>query len=815
MDGAKFICYICQQRLKDSNEAVKHLQSHGIKNGDKLNCMRDPISRDLFCNSSFHSFKALKRHLNGNQCMILCNDVTCVPEFELEKEFGELCFEESSPNEREADFSEHFATLIENTIHKLNTFNLQHNVFNDVIQITKELISKCTETNQQIIRKNPGEQVEFILNSTNDFALSHIEKFSSRYKRKSHFEKSPYFVGSQAVQLTGSQINCTFYYVSILKTLRSLFANENFRKAYFDYNKDHRCQEGVLERYCCGANYQKNSFFKNNNNAIQIQIFYDDFELTDALKTKTIKVCGIYFIIHNFPPKFTSQLQNMYLITICDTLVVKKNGINAILEPFVQDLHTLETEGILINNETNLKGTLVQVSFDNLGGNGIFGFVTSFSANHYCRICFCLKTECQTITRETEEKLRTAKQYGIKMAEIRDLLNSDSELDFKKTLGYANYCILNDLKYFSTIDNRSQDLMHDIYEGIMPYTLTNLFKYFVTHEILTRAEIANRIRIFDYGKLEQQNKPSPVLFTKHSLNQNASQMHCLFKHIPFIFEDLLKLKDEKKKKKVHNVWRVVEYLLKINQIISSTVLTETYLKDLENYVEKFLESYKKWFSTHLQPKLHFLTHYANTIRAMGPIIKLSMMRGDGKHQTFMRYAKRTNNFINISKSLTEKHQLEMVSRLNFNKFADRVESSKRSTKLCTELPNLREEFIDQAELIKERFENIHRVNVRNHFIFNSYYFKKGLFIISSNQIFQIEAILEYEEAFTFFCSRFRSTKFHKFANSIEIKKCMENSLLDFTELNCQRSYEGKIVNGRTLIIADNLDLLPTYAKFVE
>lgn len=40
-----------------------------------------------------------------------------------------------------------------------------------------------------------------------------------------------------------------------------------------------------------------------------------------------------------------------------------------------------------------------------------------------------------------------------------------------------------------------------------------------------------------------------------------------------------------------------------------------------------------------------------------------------------------------------------------------------SNVLCTEFTILKEEFIDQAELIKERFENIHRVNVKIHFIF--------------------------------------------------------------------------------------------------
>lgn len=167
--------------------------------------------------------------------------------------------------------------------------------------------------------------------------------------------------------------------------------------------------------------------------------------------------------------------------------------------------------------------------------------------------------------------------------------------------------------------------------------------------------------------LERRNRPSPVFFEKKNLNQNASQMHC----IPLIFADLLTLKDDKERKIVNKAWKVLEYLLKINQIISSTSLSDSELIDLEKYTDEYLKYIKTIFHADLIPKLHFMTHYPNTIRAMGPIIKLQMMRGDAKHQTFTRYSKRTNNFVNICKTLTEKHQKEVVSNLRMNTFCEK------------------------------------------------------------------------------------------------------------------------------------------------
>ena len=56
-----------------------------------------------------------------------------------------------------------------------------------------------------------------------------------------------------------------------------------------------------------------------------------------------------------------------------------------ILEPLVNDLKVLETEGLKLPMFKDvIHGTIVQVINDNLGLHGLFGFVESFGAQYCC-----------------------------------------------------------------------------------------------------------------------------------------------------------------------------------------------------------------------------------------------------------------------------------------------------------------------------------------------------------------------------------------------------------------------------------------------
>lgn len=294
-------------------------------------------------------------------------------------------------------------------------------------------------------------------------------------------------------------------------------------------------------------------------------------------------------------------------------------------------------------------------------------------------------------------------------------------------------------------------------------------------------------------------------------------MHCLMKHFPFIFVHLLQEKDESKKSVVHKIWPVIEYMLKIDQIISSTSITEKDLINLENFTDELLSIIKNKFQKEFIPKLHHMTHYANTIRSMGPIINLQMMRGDAKHQPFTQYAKRCRNYINICKTLSEKHQEVLVAKWSQNDtYCDSVATSKRLIRVVErngQFINVVEKY---SNLFQDYFkENINGVVLTNFLNFNSFTFRKGVFIIFSDEMYRIEAVLKCNNSFVLICTKFNTVKFYKFANCFETNITPETLFIEFDMLVCKRTYEAKFISDNQIqIFADNLDMLPVYQKSI-
>lgn len=805
----EYKCYICSDNLgADAVIATNHLKSHNKKDDDVLSCIRIQ-DNNLFCNAKFTTHKSLRKHLRANNCRLLSSDTNCsVEEWNIFlNDFGALNFEEEDREKKRTEL----ASFIDNYVHRLTISHMQQDVINDVINFSIDLVSKITEINKQsMANMKSKEEAGFILHSNERMATSYLSQYASRYGRDKKFKLSPLYVAPQTILINDED---SFQYVSILDTFKNLFKSESFRETYFNYNQNHECRENVYERYCCAQNFKKNILYQSNKNSIQVQIYYDDVQLTSPLKTKPHKICAIYCIIRNLPPEYVSKLDNMYLVALCDSVIVDKYGCNAILQPFIDEIKILEIDGILIDGKTILKGTLTQVSFDNLGGNTIFGLVKSFNSMYYCRICFCERDSCRVNTTEALEYIRTKQHYFDQVKKLSD--SRDIVLKPKDTFGITSYSVLNDLKFYHTINNRSQDIMHDVYEGAMPYALKLFFNHLIGHQICTEEELARKIETFKYGRLERRNVPSKLCLKKDNLNQNASQMHCLMRHVPFIFAYILQLKEKSKKAFVHKAWPIIEYLLKIDQIICSTVIKEKDLTDLQNNVDTFLSKLKDLFDCQYKPKLHFLTHYPNTIRIMGPIKYLEMMRGDAKHQPLTQYAKKCRNYKNICKSLAEKHQQVLASKFGDNTYSDKIEISKKMYKIVENKNELVKDIMEShSKLIYDHFENIDLVKLINFVIINSCTFAKGLFIVFSGAMHEINAVLEYKDSFIFLCTKFTTEKYYKFSNSFEIKKSTQTLLIAFDKLVCKRSYETKILTEKTLIIADNLDLLPLYENYI-
>lgn len=138
---------------------------------------------------------------------------------------------------------------------------------------------------------------------------------------------------------------------------------------------------------------------------------------------------------------------------------------------------------------------------DNLGLNSILGFVESFSANYYCRVCRSHKSDLQYMLKESK-MIRDKTNY------IDDLKTNDVSLT-----GINELCVFNKVPNFHVMDNIVCNFMHDVLEGVARYDTAVIMNHLIGKNFFTLDILNKRIELFNYGITERKNTPP-------SINQN-------------------------------------------------------------------------------------------------------------------------------------------------------------------------------------------------------------------------------------------------------------------------------------------------------
>ncbi len=98
-------------------------------------------------------------------------------------------------------------------------------------------------------------------------------------------------------------------------------------------------------------------------------------------------------------------------------------------------------------------------------------------------------------------------------------------------------------------------------------------------------------------------------------------------------------------------------------------LSESQVAYMKVLIEEYLEMRHLLFPlTWLRPKHHYLLHYADLTLQFGPLIRTWTLRYQSKHSYFKRCIRASKNFMNISKSLSERHQLLQAYQSRGNLF---------------------------------------------------------------------------------------------------------------------------------------------------
>lgn len=383
---------------------------------------------------------------------------------------------------------------------------------------------------------------------------------------------------------------------------------------------------------------------------------------------------------------------------------------------------------------------------------------------------------------------RTKESYAIAL----DKIEISRNVDLKDTKGIIRYCALNDLKYFHILDNFNVDVMHDLCEGVVPFLLKNVFRYCIDNDLFSgEDELRNHALFYDYGTTNSKNIPSAIRFERHNLGQNASQLKCLIHHLPYLLQDF------ENHPKLRDVWPSVESVLQILQITYSSKITENDLIRLEKAVSTQIKSVQCFSNVRVKPKHHFMLHYANIIRFVGPVIHMSTMRFEMQHKTFTTYARRSNNFINVTKSLASNFQ-----KSNLLKDPYQYETSHGK---------LREENFteDYKNVLRVTFEKPYQISVTKWLQINSVFYKHGLMLKETDEsYYQIDKILFHSGNFYFLCHKFEFVKFNSFLFSAEIQEVIpiKYHIISQKTLQLKKSFSKIQHDTKFYIIADCLDI---------
>ena len=216
------------------------------------------------------------------------------------------------------------------------------------------------------------------------------------------------------------------------------------------------------------------------------------------------KLGCIFFTLNNIRPLYRSTLKSIFLAVVAKSSTIKVNGIDSILKPFLSDLKILRDEGAVIQfagEDEIWKGALLAFLVDNLAAHEVGGFKESFSfARRFCRSCLTDKVKSQSHFHESQFVIRDRETHSKLCSRLRDPDGSSISVEF----GINRRSSLDSLSDFSVVENMPHDIMHDLFEGVIPYELKLLIGYCINKSYFSIHTLNHRLSAFDFGYSEGQ-----------------------------------------------------------------------------------------------------------------------------------------------------------------------------------------------------------------------------------------------------------------------------------------------------------------------
>lgn len=657
-----FTCVICSAKYPTEKEYFQHLGNH-LRSHETVECVFVGCTFKTNIYGTFFTHKSRKH--NPHSLEDFKPDVTGEHQ-PLPSETDHLVSDDSDHENTSVnppvDISNEIHQRIGSLLLKLESVhNVSGKCIDDLVEELHFIYTASAPIIRQLVdaslkKHNCAVEEDIVTELVEELCKSHPTSkalgvdgpFGSVYKRRQYFKKQLEFV-EPVEYILDSQENLSFQYVPILPTLQHILTDKDIAHEVL---KKRPSSSTRYESFQDGEYFKQNPFFAVEEPRIALILYVDDFEVCNPLGTsrKKHKITAVYWVLANVPSGLRSTLSAINLAILCKAVDVKRFGYHIVLEPLLKDLSVLEREGVFVACAgKNIKGTVYCVAADNLGAHSLGGLVENFTGPYVCRFCLGPQSEySQKEVRFGEFPPRTEETHNLHLKTVEE----DPTLTHFH--GVKKACPLTkQLSHFSFVRGYPPDLLHDLFEGIVPSELAHCLNTFIKKKYFTLSELNDLIKQFPFKFTDDLDRPQsiPVSFASRcSIGGNAHENWALIRSLPLIIGSRIPSDDP--------AWQILMTLKDIVELSVSPIHSLESVAYLELKISEHRHRLQEVFpQLRLTPKHHFLEHYPALIGAFGPLVGLWTMRFEAKHRFFKRVVRFSSNFKNVLLSLSTKHQL--------------------------------------------------------------------------------------------------------------------------------------------------------------
>jgi len=649
---------------------LKHMYKH-IADGVTVTCPVDTCGRKFSKRSTFSAHMSIKHRtvLTDDTDSSSQNSYSSRQQNDSAEIGGSAlaCLSSACHNEDDQQFDAVSPCDEKSVVRNLSLFLLKLQCRNHIPSVTVDFIAKevfsihqlCTNRTVNIVRNAlAGADLPLTVDTLcNDIRESDAFKIAfnatdgllrSHHCRQAYYRENFRHVEPKQISLGHDKTNRLrhFHYIPVKSTLVALLQDPSVLQS-ITAQRPSTSDRNIYEDIIHGCVYKQLQSTVNGH-FLELIFYQDAFQVVNPLGSarKVHKIVAVYLALGNLPCYARTNIDNLQLALLCRETDLTYFGPENVMAQLIADLKDLEINGVAVGDVT-YSVRLVCTLGDNLGSHWLGGFSTNFSSNRYiCRYCLV-------------EKKKNDAGSLCKVAELRNPQNYDRAVTNAQHTGHPSdgvvrKSVLNDLTFYNVcMPGLPPCLGHDLFEGIVQFDLALVIRNLMKKSSLLSYNYLNQtVAHFEFLGHDSCDKPSAISDSA-SIGGHAVQNWCFLRLLPIWVHDVIDLKDE--------VWQFVLLLREIVELICAPKISHDQILYLERLVNLYVEDRLHLFhSVPLRPKHHYLLHYPWLIMMFGPLIRVWTMRMESKHSFFKQCARNCHNYINVTKTLSDTHQLSQM-----------------------------------------------------------------------------------------------------------------------------------------------------------